>query len=214
MLLSFPPCSPAAVHFALPGSSAMQQRYKPEVSPWSDVAKGPSPASGVPDLWFPYHQTLLRLHPEPKSKVHRTEDTKKSSCRWLRNDTQTQTHTVQMQSCLSSWNMGLGKHHYELGIFLYCSFSSLCQLEPESQCEAAAVCSSTDICRSCSSLEKALLWYSMFLTMGEKVAITGCTYGSSEFSSYLQLKRTHKMACPFTAPISSLYSMVRCSRLT
>lgn len=54
----------------------------------------------------------------------------------------------------------------------------------------------------------------MFLTMGEKVVITHCTYCSSELSSYLQLKRTCKMACPFTAPISGSYSMVRCSRLT
>ena len=34
-----------------------------------------------------------------------------------------------------------------------------------------------------------------------------------EFPSYLQLKRTHKMAHPFTAPISGSYSMVRSSRL-
>lgn len=54
----------------------------------------------------------------------------------------------------------------------------------------------------------------MFLTMGEKVVITHCTYCSSELSSYLQLKRTHKMACPFTAPISGSYSVFRCSRLT
>lgn len=66
MLFSFPPYSPAAVHFALPGSSALQQRYKPGVSPQSDVAKGPPPASGATDLWFSCHQTLLRLHPEPK----------------------------------------------------------------------------------------------------------------------------------------------------
>lgn len=34
-----------------------------------------------------------------------------------------------------------------------------------------------------------------------------------EFSSYLQLKRTHKMVHSFTAPISGSYSMVRSSRL-
>lgn len=66
MLFSFPPYSPAAVHFALPGSSVLLQKHKSGVSPQSDVAKGPPPAGGVPGLWFPCHQTLLRLHPEPK----------------------------------------------------------------------------------------------------------------------------------------------------
>lgn len=86
--------------------------------------------------------------------------------------------------------------------------------EPENQCWAAALSSSTDICRSWGSLEEALPWYSVLLTMGEKVVITCCPSFPSEFSSYLQLKRTHKMACLFTPLISGSYFMVRCSRLT